>query len=263
MKLVMLLFKTGVKDVNESFGKIFADLMITLMRVGVVLYLYAFLFESKGGEILGKNFQVIAWSMFLYFLFMYINPRYISADIQKDIQTGKIEILLSKPVSYIFYKLGEYLGLRFTTFIISSIFGIAMMAFIIGVPAHFYNLFFSLTFMLTFLCCFVLSYELYVILGFLSFWMQDTNPVRWIVDKFVMILGGAYFPVAFFPEILKNLSLYTPLGASQFLTYTAYANWSSIFLKMFLIQMFWIILLGIILYLIQKNAFQKLSINGG
>jgi ABC-type uncharacterized transport system permease subunit len=74
---------------------------------------------------------------------------------------------------------------------------------------------------------------------------------------------GAYFPVAFFPAILKNISLYTPLGASQFITYAAYPSWAETYMKMFSLQIFWIFILGIVLYFLQKNAFKKLSVNGG
>ncbi len=263
IKLVLLLFRFGFKDVNESLSKIFADLMITTMRFGVVVWLYYYLFQFKGENIMGIGLQTVAWSMFVYFVFMFINPRYISSDIQKDIQSGKIEILLSKPISYIYYKLGEYLGLRTFTFLVSTFVGLFFMILFLGIPQNIFNMFFLATFCITFIFCFILSFEIFVILGLLSFWMQDVNPIRWIVDKLVMILGGAYFPVAFFPEILKKLSLYTPIGASQFLTYIVYENWPNIYIKMFSIQIFWILIMGMILFFIQKSAFKKLSVNGG
>ena len=128
IKLLLLLFQFGFKDVSESSAKIFADLMITSMRFGVVVWLYSYLFLYKGDTIMGVNLQTVAWSMFVYFVFMFLNPRYVSTEIQKDIQSGKIEILLSKPVSYIYYKLGEFLGNRFFTFTISSLIGLPLIS---------------------------------------------------------------------------------------------------------------------------------------
>jgi ABC-2 type transport system permease protein len=263
LRLVVLLFRYGTKDISESLAKIFADLMTSAMRLGIVVWLYSYLFMYKGEEIMGVNLQIVAWSMFVYFVFMFINPRYLSTDIQKDIQSGRVEVLLSKPVSYIGYKLGEFLGSRFFTFFVSSLVGLFFMVVLLGVPENFSTLFSLLTFVITFVFCLVLSFEIYVILGLLSFWIEDVNPVRWIVDKLTMILGGAYFPVVFFPDFLKHLSLYTPIGASQFLTYTVYPNWADMYIKMFLTQIFWIFVLGLVLYLLQKKAFQKLSVNGG
>lgn len=260
---IYTLFLFGFKDVSESLLKIFSDLVITSMRFGITIWLYYYLFLYKGGTILGVNLQTVVWAMFLYFVFMYLNPRNMSTDIQKDIQTGKIEVILTKPVNYISYKLGEYLGNRFFTFVISSLIGVSLMVFFLGVPNNILSLNFLFTFPVVFILSFIISFELFVILGFLSFWMQDINPVRWILDKTVMILGGAYFPIVFFPDILKKISLYSPMGASQFVSYSAYSNWPVIYKKMFLIQFFWIIVLGFVLFYIQRKAFAKLSVNGG
>ncbi len=63
--------------------------------------------------------------------------------------------------------------------------------------------------------------------------------------------------------ILKTLSLYTPFGASQFITYAAYESWAQTYLFMFGMQVFWIIIFGVIIFWVQKRAFSKLSVNGG
>jgi ABC-2 type transport system permease protein len=262
-KLVKLLFVFGLKDVSEGIKKMFADLVITIMRFGITIWLYASLFQYKGGEIFGINLQIAAWSMFFYFFFMTINPRTIASEIQKDIQSGKVEVILSKPVNYIYYKLGEYLGNRFYPFIFNSIIGTFCMIFFLGIPQNILSLNFLFTFPIVFVLCFILSFQIFTILGFLSFWMQDISPVRWIVDKFVMMLGGAYLPIAFFPVIMQKLALYSPIGASQFISWTAYPNWSNIYLKMISLQLFWVFVFGFILYITQKNAFKKLSVNGG
>jgi ABC-2 type transport system permease protein len=263
LNLTFVIFKFGFKDVNESLRKIFSDFAITFARFGIAIWLYYCLFSYKGGNISGVNLQTVAWSMFFYFVFMYISPRYISTEIQKDVQSGKIETLLSKPANYILYKLGEYLGTRFITFLITSICGTILMALFLGIPPYLLNLNFLATFPVVIFLCFILTFEIFVTLGFMAFWVEDIISIRWLLDKAVMILGGAYFPIAFFPEILKKISLYTPIGASQFVTYAAYENWSQIYLKLFCLQIFWIIVLGLLLYFVQKKAFENLSVNGG
>ena len=261
--LISTLFSFGFRDVSESLIKIFVDLIITFARFAIVVSLYSYLFIYKGGTIMNVNLQTVAWAMFLYYVFLYINPRNMSADIQKDIQTGKIEIILSKPVNYIFYKLGEFLGSKFFTFIVCSLIGSIAMIAILDIPPNILSLHFLITFPVVLLLSFIISFELFAIIGFMSFWIEDVNPIKWITDKSIMILGGAYFPVALFPDILKKISLYSPMGASQFVSYSAYTNWINIYLKMFAIQIFWILILGYILYLIEKRAFLKFSVNGG
>jgi ABC-2 type transport system permease protein len=212
---------------------------------------------------MGVNFQTVSWGMFLYFVFMYIAPRYLSRDIQTDIQTGRIESLFSKPINYIYYKLGEYLGNRFVVFLLSAFLGFLAMAISIGTPANILTLHFLWTFPIVVMLCFILTFQFSVLLGLFSFWIEDVNSIRWLLDKTNMILGGAFFPVAFFPPILKTLSLYTPFGASQFITYSAYESWRVTYLQMFGMQLFWILVFTLIIFWVRKRAFGKLSVNGG
>lgn len=263
LKLIYLLIGFGLKDVNDSLTRFFADFMITGCRFGVMLFLYYALFQYKGGSISGIDFQIAAWSMYFYFVFDFIAPRSLSSNIQSDIQTGKVEVLLSKPISYLYYKLGEYLGHRISLFVISTFFGTILLSIFVGVPTSILTWLFASTFPLVIICCFILTFEIYAIIGLLAFWVEDIASFRWLLDKGAMILGGAYFPVALFPEILKYISLYSPIGASRFTSYVAYASWSQDYLWMLGLQIFWIIIIGLILYWLQKKSFHKLNVNGG
>lgn len=262
-RIVYWLIRFGVKDVNEGLIKFTADFIITCCRLGVMLALYFALFEYKGGEIMGVNFQTVSWGMFFYYVFMYIAPRYMSRDIQADIQTGRVENLFSKPVNYVYYKLGEYLGSRFVVFLLSAVLGFAVISVFIGIPTSVLSVHFFWTFPVVIILCFILTFQMSVLLGLFAFWIEDVTSIRWLLDKATMILGGAYFPVAFFPPILKTLSLYTPIGASQFVTYAAYPEWDENYLFMFSMQIFWIVAMALIISLVQKKAFSKLSVNGG
>lgn len=167
--LISTLFRFGFRDASESLVKIFVYLIITFTRFAIVISLYSYLFIYKGGTVMNVNLQTVAWAMFLYFVFLYINPRTMSADIQKDIQTGKIEIILSKPVNYIFYKLGEFLGSKFFTFIVCSLIGSIAMIAILDIPPNILSLNFLITFPIVLLLSFIISFELFAIVGFISF----------------------------------------------------------------------------------------------
>lgn len=78
-----------------------------------------------------------------------------------------------------------------------------------------------------------------------------------------MILGGSYLPIALFPTFLYKIALYSPFGASQFITHTVNESWKSDWYVLILTQLFWIIVSGITLYLLYSKAKNKLSVNGG
>jgi len=109
----------------------------------------------------------------------------------------------------------------------------------------------------------MLSLIIYSIVGLLAFWVEDINPIFWVVDKAVMILGGSYLPVALFPKFMYNLALYSPFGASQFITHTVYDSWKTDWVLLIGLQLFWILVLGVALYLIFASARKKVSVNGG
>ena len=181
----------------------------------------------------------------------------------RDVQTGNIEILLSKPISYLYYRALWQIGLVTYSFIIITTIVSMILFFLIGIPSTMTTPYFFPILLLTFILSAILSFLIYITIGLLSFWVEDVNPILWIVDKAIMILGGSYLPIAFFPKIMAQIATYSPFGASQFITRTASIEWQSNWYKLIGIQCFWIILFGILVYFIFKKAIKKVSINGG
>lgn len=251
------------KNNSESYLKVFADLCILFTRFGLLIWLYHYLYMYLGATIKGESYQTIVWSMFFYFTFLTINPRYIARGIQADIQSGNIEILLSKPINYILYKFSYYLGSRLFFFLINTLLGTIAMVYIVGVPEIIYTWTFVLTFPVTLLLCFVLTFLIYILLGLLSFWIEDIAPLQWIIDKASMILGGSYLPIAFFPPIMKSLATWSPFGASQFVSHVAYSSWLTDYWKLMLLQVAWVVLFSVATYFLFQKAVKNTSVNGG
>jgi len=231
--------------------------------MGVLLALYWYVFKLNGGVVNGVTYVVVAWSMFFYFIVSNFNLRRISRLIMADVQSGNIEVFLNRPVSYLFYKIWWTLGLGFHNFVIIGIFGFAILSLIIGIPESMtIGIFLPLLF-LEFILTTVLTIIVYGIVGIFAFWMEDINPVFWIVDKFVMILGGSYLPVALFPALMYKFAIYSPFGASMFISHVVYDSWRTDWYKLMGIQVLWIIVLGIFLIWLFNMAKRKVSVNGG
>jgi len=263
LRLANKIIKTLIKDRIQYSGRLLADTLTVFGRCGVLLLLYYYVFNLKGGVINGTTFQIAAWSIFFYFSFMTLGLRNISRLIMSDVQSGNVEVLFNKPISYLLYRCYWQIGSGLYSFVVVTILGGAALALIIGIPQTMTISLFLPTLLIIFLGAIVLSLLIYSIIGLFSFWIQDVNPLFWIVDKFVMILGGSYLPVALFPDFLYKLSIYSPFGASQFMTHTVYENWASKYLFLIVIQYAWILILGYITYLMFKKVRQKVSVNGG
>jgi ABC-2 type transport system permease protein len=263
IRLANKIVTTLTKDRIHYPGRLLADITGIIARCGILLLLYWYVFKLNNGSVNGTTFIVIGWSIFFYFAFSTLRLRDISKSVMQDVQSGNIETLLSKPISYIWYRVWWQVGLGLYSFIVISVLGGAALYFLIGVPATMTIGIFVPTLLLTFILCAILSLILYLIVGLLAFWIEDINPVFWMVDKAVMILGGSYLPIALFPVFMYKIALYSPFGAAQFITHTVNTTWQSDWRISIALQVGWILILGILAYGLFSQARKKVSVNGG
>ena len=263
IRIAIKIIKTLTKDSFHYPSRMYANIFIVLSRMGILLALYAYVFKLNGGVVNGVTYIVVAWSMFFYFIFSNFNLRRISRFIMEDVRSGSVEVFLSKPISYLSYKLWWTFGFGFYNFIVIGFLSFAVLYLMIGTPLSMTISIFIPTLILEFILTTILTLILYAIVGLFAFWVEDVNPVFWIVDKFVMILGGSYLPVALFPSFLYKIAIYSPFGASMFVSHLVYDSWKTDWIKLVGIQIAWIIVLGIFLVWLFKKARKNVSVNGG
>lgn len=258
-KIIAILFR----DRFYYPGRLAVDMIGVVARWGVLLMLYWYVFKLQGGVINGTSFTITAWSMFFYFSFSVLRLRDVSRLIMQDVQSGSVEVLFSKPVGYIWYRVWWQIGLGLGSFLVVAIIGPVVLSMLVGVPFTMKIGIFIPTLLIVFILGVVLSLLLYLLVGLMAFWVEDINPIFWVVDKTVMILGGSYLPVSMFPPLMYKIALYSPFGASQFITHTVYSSWDVVWLQHVAIQLVWILIFIVLVWLIFKRARQKVSINGG
>jgi ABC-2 type transport system permease protein len=266
MKAIRLgnkIVQTLVRDRIYYPGRLIVDTFGIIARCGVLLVLYWYVFNLNYGVINNTTYIVAAWSMFFYFAFSVFRLRDISRAIMQDVQSGNVEILFSKPVSYLMYRMWWQVGAGLYPFLVISLVGAIALALIVGLPATMSVGIFVPTVILVVFLGTLLSLFLYAVVGLLAFWIEDINPVFWIVDKAVMILGGSYLPVALFPDFMYKIALWSPFGASQFITHTVYETWETEWVMKIGIQVFWIFIVAIIVSVLFAKAREKVSVNGG
>ena len=97
----------------------------------------------------------------------------------------------------------------------------------------------------------------------MAFFIQDIRPIHWIVDKFVMILGGSYLPISMFPKFMKIIAYVSPFGAINFASSTVYDSWNNEFIIRISLQLLWIGIFGVLMHYIYEKSRKKAMINGG
>ena len=262
-RLAAKIIKTLTKDNIHYPSRLYANIFIVVSRLGILLALYWYVFKLNNGVVNGVTYIVIAWSMFFYFIFSNFNLRRISRLIMTDVQSGNVEVFLNRPVSYLFYKIWWTIGLGLHNFVLIGVFGFLVLFLMIGIPQSMTIGIFVPLLILEAIFTIVLSIIIYTIVGLFAFWMEDINPVFWIVDKFIMILGGSYLPVALFPAIMYKFAIYSPFGASMFISHVVYDSWRVDWYKLMGMQVLWIVTLGLVLIWLFKKVQEKVSVNGG
>lgn len=263
IRLAGQIIKTLVKDRIQYPGRLLVDTFGIVARCGVLLLLYSFVFKLNNGTINGTTFLFAAWSIFFYFAFSVSRLRDIPLKIMQDVQTGNVEVLFSKPISYLSYRMWWSVGSGLYSFVVITILGTTLLGFLIGFPSTMTTGIFIPTLILVIFFGSILTLFLYSVVGLLAFWIEDITPIFWMVDKAVMILGGSYLPVALFPAFMYKIALYSPFGASQFITHTVSETWPTTWYQLVGIQLIWIVFLGAIVYFMFEKARKKVSVNGG
>ena len=262
-RLPIKILKTLIKDRVQYPNRLIVDTIVIAVRCGIILILYWYVFKLNNGVINGTTYVYIAWSMLFYSLFLIFRLRDIARLIMQDVQSGNVEMLFSKPISYIFYRMWWQIGLGIYSFIMITILAVTTLSLIIGFPDTMTTSIFIPTLILTLLCGIIINLLTYTIIGLLSFWIEDINPIFWVVDKTIMILGGSYLPIALFPPLMYKISLYSPFGTSNFVTHTVYESWQTNWYQLVGIQLFWITIASIVVYFMFKKIQKKVSVNGG
>ena len=262
IKFSLTVIKIFMKNQIQNRTYILLDIFNMISRCLIVFLLYGYVFKISGGSINGVDYVTTLWSMFIYFCVMTFNIRKIYKLIMDDVKSGNVEMFLNKPINYVILTFYKIIGQGIYSFTVISVLGSIVMTLLVGIPKINLVIFIP-TLIITFILGTILGLITYSIIGLLSFFMQDVRPIHWIVDKFVMVLGGSYLPVALFPPFMKVLAYISPFGAINFTSSTVYSTWNDEFIIRILLQIGWIIVFGLLLIFIYKKAREKAMINGG
>jgi ABC-2 type transport system permease protein len=263
LRLGCKIVSTLLKNSLQYPGRLLLDIVAMLSWCGVCLLLYRYVFTLNGGTIKGTTFDVVAWSMFLYFAFSTLRLRSLTKTITQDVISGNVEMLFNKPVSYLVYRFWWQIGEGMLSFLVIAPISVLVMVALLGVPTTMANWFFLATLPIAMLGSALLSLMFYGIFGVIAFWMTDPAPIQWIADKFVMVLAGSYLPVAFFPKIMYVLARFSPFGGTLILSQMPYTTWKTDAWMLLSVQYLWILILGTVLVVMFRIAKQRVSINGG
>ncbi len=227
------------------------------------LYLYKYVYELLPSMQSRLPFPNAIWSMSVYFMVFWLGLRNIERNFRDDIRSGNIEMYLLRPIGYIWQKVLIQIGQGLIPLLSATILSIGACYFFVGLPIIDVSLtYWILGLLVILILSQILTTLIFVLCGLAGFWLENSEPVYFVVSKFIMICGGAWVPVAFFPKLFQIFSEFSPFGASMSISFAMYPNFATHFPIIVLNTVFWIIFCLILVYIVSRRAFKKLSVNG-
>jgi ABC-2 type transport system permease protein len=252
-----------LKDALFYRQTLFGFLILNVIRMAVLVGIYSLAFHWRGTSINGLSLNAAIWSLTIYFIFYSLELHGIYREISEDVRFGILEQKIIKPYDYLVALAAQKLGRSLPRLILGILIILVVMPLLFPLPVGTFSWPMLSGLIVLFVGGLLMSIIFYSLVGLTAVWLEDAEPVYWLVSKSIMLFGGAYLPIALFPPAAKWVAYYTPFGlitaATRAFTGGFAQNWHIILGW----ELVWMFILGAGLFFVRQAVDKKLSINGG
>ena len=253
-------FLFGIKQFFSNKGVLIGKACLYVVVVLIISQLWETIFSERlkaGPFSLGQ----IIWYVGITEL-MVIGDWGSYKKIGQDIRSGDICYFLIKPISYLHMLIAENLGGVFMCKLWVGV--IAMICLPIFSEGYIPSTIVLGTIFFIIIFAAILSCLIRTLIGFLSFWLQETETLIFLNNKIMFVFGGGLIPLSFYPKWLQVISFCTPYSAILYGPASLVYDFSLIHILWTLFTLWiWIVLIGALLVLTFKKGQKRLEINGG
>ncbi|MGB9607849.1 MAG: ABC transporter permease [bacterium] len=186
-------------------------------------------------------------------------------EITSDIKDGNLSVFLLRPMSYQLYQLSTRIGANLPYSLIGA--GIIVLFAIFLARDAFFpsNLLLIPLFLFTAFLSFLLAFQFSYLLSLSAFWLEESSAIQLFLEILMLFLSGALLPLNLFPtsiyKILTNLPfqylLYFPINI-----YLGKLDFGEIS-KGITMEVVWIIILQVLIFLFWRRGIRRYSAVGG
>lgn len=265
MNKYISIFKTSFKQEGKTLGNSITSVVSFAVIIYIFKELWKFIYGGSGGGTLihGYTLDMMIWYMIMAEVLMYaLNGRATTRAFSTDIKSGKIAYQLNKPYNYYFYQISSQSAVCSWKLCFLLPTAVVMGVLLVG-PIAGFKIYHILPILLSLGLALLLLCVVYGTVGLLSFWIEESSPFTWIIQKFVMLFG-LFFPPEFFPKWLQAFINYSPIYSMMSGPCKLLANFSwDLFLKVAISQVSYtalFLILGLVIYNLGKK---KVNMHGG
>jgi ABC-2 type transport system permease protein len=263
MKKYLYILKSELMTSLQYTFDIISRLISYFILIIIFVSLWKYIYSDPSQSINGYNIiQTIWYVIVTELIWTTVGTRTVTTNISNDIKEGNIIYKINKPYDYIAYNIVSHIGRILLKFFIFIIFAGVIGYLLVGsFPPLSIPMF--IIFLISAILAVIVNTVLTIIIGLVSFYVEDSAPLYWVYTKLLLIFG-TLFPVEFFPGILSTILEYSPIVALSYGPGRLFVNFSyDLAWKIILAQIIYIIVFYIIAKIIYKKGVKKLNVNGG
>lgn len=243
----------------------FYDFLLRGIFLLVILYVFVQLwsvtYDGEGArQIAGYSFEQIIWYLIFAETIILGSPR-LMGKIEEEVTRGDIGYQLTRPMSYLLFHYSSYMGEALVRVLANLLIGGALGLSLFGIPEHGMG---WVGFLLVMIGALTINFLLTMMLALCSFWVEETRGLEFVYNKMLFTIGGMMMPLEIFPEYLQRICQWLPFQTVVYFPAKAavHFDWGMVG-KMMLTQVFWVVVLSILLGLVYRKGVTKLNVNGG
>jgi len=204
-------FNIGLQNMFVYRWNYFLRALFGLIPLAGTVFLWSAVFKERGGALHGYDYG----SMIYYYLLTMlvsnlVTPTEDEWQIAADIREGQINSLLTKPMSYLAYRLGIFLSARLVyTFVTLPPIALIFLYFRNYITWPHDPSTYLLAIISTVLAALIQFFITYA-LAMMAFWILEISTIVFIVYSFEYFLGGQLFPIDIMPAGIQAAMKWMP-----------------------------------------------------
>ncbi len=258
------IIRTAAREDSANTKRLVGGILVSVVRVGLIAAVYKVAYQHYGGRP-GLSYENTVWSIAIYFAFILnLGLRNVFKVVERQVKTGAVEVGVIKPIDWRLARVCELIGKNGIEFLLQLIVLPAFLLLVVGPPDVSYLSAASLAaFGFLTLLAMVAAASMFLTVGLTAFWLNDAQSVFRLLDKIVVVFGGAFVPIALLPHTVQLFVRYSPFGVYAAPTQLFNPALTRAMLPMIISAVIWSIVLVGLCNLVWKRAMVRIEVNGG
>lgn len=258
MNKYLVLIKNHISMVTAYQYELYFQWIYRIFYTAVLFYIW----NLSAGSVEESN-KLIGYYALMILLIDILATTRAAKEMSKAIQDGSFSNFLVKPINFPITQLLKLVTILLAR-TLTPLIVLIVTAFVMPekfAPKDFESFIGFLVFLIL---GFILYQSFFMIIGALSFWIQEIGFTLSVIDLMLNLVKGAWIPMFLFSDSLKEFLNYTPIPyIGGYIVQVFQEGLPNDYLKSILIILFWITLFILIFKVVYKKGVERYEANGG